>query len=122
MDLITLLQAAQDRDRVLKVRLVDHDLLEATLERGILFDVLAILGQRGRADAVQFAAGERRLEHVARVHRALGLAGADQRVDLVDEQDDAAFLLGQIRKHALEAVLELAAVFGAGDHGGQVEH
>ena len=71
-------------------RLVDDHRLEAPLERGVLLDVLAVLVQRGRADAVQLAAGEHRLEHVAGVHRALGRAGADDGVQLVDEQQDPA--------------------------------
>ena len=76
---VALLQAAQDRDRVLDARLADEHLLEAPLERGVLLDVLAVLVERGRADAVQLAARERGLEHVAGVHRAFGLAGADHR-------------------------------------------
>ena len=87
MDLVALAQAAQDRDRLLDRRLVDQDRLEAALERGVLLDVLAILVERRGADRVQLAAGEHRLEQVARVHRALGRAGADDRVELVDEQD-----------------------------------
>ena len=59
--------------------------LEAPLQRGVLLDVLAVLVERGRADAAQLAAGQRGLEHVGGVHRALGRARADQRVQLVDE-------------------------------------
>ena len=65
---------------------VDEHGLEAALERGVLLDVLAVLVERGRADGVQLAAGEHRLEQVAGVHGALGRAGADDRVQLVDEQ------------------------------------
>ena len=52
IDLIALLQAAQDGNGVLDRRLVDHDGLEAALEGGVLFDILAVLVERGRADAV----------------------------------------------------------------------
>ena len=69
---------------------LDEHRLEAPRQRRVLLDVLAVLVERGRADAVQLAARQRRLEHVGGVHRALGLAGADQRVQLVDEQDDLA--------------------------------
>ena len=55
----------------------------------VLLDVLAVLVERRRADRAQLAAREHRLEHVAGVHRALGRARADERVQLVDEQDDA---------------------------------
>ena len=51
MDLVALAQAAQDADRVLDRRLADHDRLEAPLERRVLLDVLAVLVERGRADA-----------------------------------------------------------------------
>ena len=85
-----LAQAAQDRDRVLHGRLVHHDRLEPPLQGRVLLDVLAVLVQGGGADHVQLAAGQHRLEHVARVHRALGRARAHHGVQLVDEQQDAA--------------------------------
>ena len=72
------------------VGLADQDRLEAALERRVLLDVLAVLVERGRADRAQLAAREHRLEQVGGVHRALGRAGADDRVQLVDEQDDLA--------------------------------
>ena len=64
---------------------------------------------------------KRRLEQVRRIHRAVGLAGADQRVHLVDEQDDAAIRRRDLVEHGLEPLLELAAVFRAGDQGAHVE-
>ena len=99
----------------------DQHFLEAALERGVLLDVLAVFVERGGADAMQLAARERGLEHVAGVHGAFGLAGADHGVQLVDEQDDLAFLLGEIVEHALQALFELAAEFGAGDQRAHVE-
>jgi len=48
-------QAAQDRDGVLDGWLADEDGLEATLERGVFFDVLAIFVEGCGADAVQLA-------------------------------------------------------------------
>ena len=81
-----LAQAAQDRDGVLDRRLVDQHRLEAPLQRGVLLDVLAVLVEGRRADHVQLAAGQHRLQHVAGVHRALGRAGADDGVQLVDER------------------------------------
>ena len=60
---------------------------EAPGQRRVALD-LAVLGQRRRADHPQLAAGQHRLEHVGGVHRALGRAGAEHGVQLVDEQDD----------------------------------
>ena len=121
MHLVALLQAAQDRYRVLDRRLVDQHLLETTLERRVLLDVLAVLVERGGAHAVQLAAGERRLEHVAGIHRPVGLAGTDHRVQLIDEEDDLPFLLGEFVEDAFHALLEVAPIFRSGNERAHVE-
>ena len=89
-DLVLLLEATQDRDGVLDGGLGNHHGLETTGERRVLLDVLAVFVERGRADRVQVATGERRLEDVAGVHGALGGTRAHDGVELIDEQDDLA--------------------------------
>ena len=121
MGLVLLLEAAQDRDRVLDRRLGDEHRLEAPRQRRVLFDMLAIFVERGRADAMQFAARQRRLEQVRSVHRPVRLAGPDEGMHLVDEQDDAASGGGDLVEHALQALLELAAIFRARDQRAHVE-
>ena len=96
-------------------------MLEPPLQRRVLFDVFPVFVQRGRADAVQFAPRERGFQHVAGIHCAFGRPGADEGVQFVDEQDDAAFLLGQVVEHGLHALLELAPVLGARDQRAHVE-
>ncbi len=118
---VLFLQAAQDGDGGLDARLAHDDLLEAALQRGVLLDVLAVFVERGRAHAVQLAARERGLEHVAGVHGALGLAGAHHGVQLIDEDDGLAFVLGEFVQHGLQALFELAAELGAGQQRGHVE-
>ncbi len=119
--LVALLEAAQDGDRVLDRRLADEDRLEAALERGVLLDVLLVLVERRRADRAQLATGEHRLEQVGGVDGALGGARSDDRVQLVEEQDDRAARLGDLLQDGLQALLELAAVLRAGDERADVE-
>ena len=57
-DLVLLLEAAQNRHRVLHARLAHEHLLEAAGEGGVLLDVLTVLVERGGADRVQVTAGE----------------------------------------------------------------
>ena len=121
VQLVALAEPAQDRDRVLDRRLADEHRLEAALQRGVLLDAFAIFVERGGADGVQLAAREHRLEHVAGVHGAFGRAGADDGVELVDEQDDPSRALRDLLQHRLEPFLELAAVFRARDHRAQIE-
>ena len=117
MNLVLLLQAAQDGDGVLHRRLADCDRLEAAGKRLVLLNVLAVLVKRRRTDGVKLAARERRLEHVARIERAVARgAGAHDGVQLVDEQDDLALGLLHLTQHRLQAVLELTAVLRTRHH------
>ena len=121
MLLVFVFQAAQDRDGVLDRRFGDEDRLEPAGECRVLFDVLAVFVERGGADAMQFAPRQRGFQQVGRIHRAVGLAGADQGVHLVDEQDDAAFGRSDLLQHGLQPLLELAAILGARDQRAQIE-
>ncbi len=118
---VLLLDAAQDRNRILDRRLADEDGLETPREGCVLLDVLAVLVERGGAHAMQFAAGQRRLQQVGRIHRAIRLAGTHQRVHLVDEQDDAALGGCHFREHRLQPLLEFAAILRTGDERAHVE-
>ena len=88
--LVAVAQTLEDLDGLLDRRLGHLDLLEAALEGGVALEVLAVLVHGGGADGLQLAARQRRLEDAGRVDGALGGAGADEVVELVDEQDDVA--------------------------------
>ena len=98
----------------------DLDRLEPALERGVLLEVLAVLVEGGRADGLQLAAGQHRLEDGGRVDRALGRAGADEGVDLVDEQHDVA-AGADLLEDLLQPLLEVTAVARPGDQRAEVE-
>src|SRR4051812_4429799 len=118
--LVAVAQALEDLHGLVRRGLVDADLLEAPLQGGVALQVLAVLVQRGRADRLQLAAGQRRLEDRGGVDRALRGPRADEVVELVDEQDDVA-ALGDLLHHLLEALLELAAVLRTGDQGREIQ-
>ena len=118
---VALAQPFEDLDRLVLAGRLDDDLLEASRQGVVFFDVLAVLVQRRRTDALDLAASQGRLEHVGRVDGAFRTAGPDQRVQFVDEQDRV-LRPAHFVHHRLDAFFELAAVLGAGDHHGQVEH
>ena len=98
---------AHHDDGAVLVRLLDLDDLEPAGERGVLLEVLLVLGPGGRGDRPEVAAGQGRLEQVGGVPLP-GLApGADQGVGLVDEQDDRHRRRLDLGDHLLEPVLEL---------------
>ena len=121
MSFVALLEAAKDRDRVLDGRLVDAHRREAALECRVLLDVLAVLVERGRADAAKLTAGQHRLQQVRGIDGAFGRAGTDDRVQLVDEEDHPAVALLDLGEDGLQALLELAPVLGAGEQRADIE-
>ena len=112
---VTLLQAAEDRDGVLLRRLVDHHLLETAFEGLVLLEVFLELVERRGSDGPQLAPRKGRFEDVRGIHRPRRLAGADQRVDLVDEEQYLALAGRNLLHDGFQTLLELALVLGACD-------
>ena len=118
--LVLLLDVVEDLDGLVHAGGFHEHLLEAALQGPVLLDVLAVLVQGGGADALDLTPRQSGLEHVAGVQRATGAAGAHDGVDLVDEEDHVRAVL-QLVHHRLHALLELAAVLGAGHQAGDVQ-
>ena len=118
--LVTLAKPPEDFDGLVHRRWFDHDGLEPPFECAVLFDVLPVLVERRRAHALQLTTGQRRLQHVAGVNRAFGGARTNQRMQLVDEQDDV-LVLGDFIHYRLQALFELPAILCAGNHSSHVE-
>ena len=113
-------QAREDPDRLLDRRLLDGDLLQPARERAVLLDVLELL-ERRRADDAEVAGRQDRLDQRRQIHRAAGgRAGADRRVNLVDEEDRPR-PCAERADDRLEALLEIAAEPRAGEQRAGVE-
>ena len=111
---------AQDAQRLLGACRLDQHALEAALEGRVALDVGPVFGERRGADGLQLAACEDRLEDVGRVEAPLRGAGADDRVDFVDEENRLA-RAPQLVEQLLHALLELAPEFRPGDERRDVE-
>lgn len=118
--LVAVAQTLEDLDGVLHRRLADLHRLEPALECGVLLDVLAVLVEGGGTDGLQLTAGQLRLEDAGGVDRALGGTGTDERVQLVDEQDDVTAGV-DLLEDLLEAFLEVTAVAAARHQRSEVE-
>ena len=118
--LIAVLDSHDDPDGVFFVRRRHFDGLKTPFQRAVFLDGFAVFGGSGCADALDFAAGERRLENIGGVERAFGRSGADECVQLVDE-DDGVLILHQLFHDGLEPLFKLAAVLGACDDERQIQ-
>jgi hypothetical protein len=113
-------EALQDLDGFLGRGLGDVDLLEAARQRTIPLEVPELAVGRG-ADAAYLTGLEQRLEHVRGVHGGtLGGPGAQDGVNLVDEEDRLV-ALAHGGHQRLEAGLEVAPIAGTRQHRAQVE-
>ena len=92
---------------------LNHDFLEAAFESAVFLNIDAVLIERCSADTLNLATGKCRFEHVCSVHRALSIACAYNRVNLVDKKYDVG-ILGEFIENRLYALLKFAAVFCAG--------
>ena len=108
--LVTFLQTSQDGDGTEFIRLIHHHCLESTFERFILLKVFLVFVQGCCTNGTQFSTGERRFQDVGSIHRTLTTTGTYQRVDLIDEEDDAAFRLRHLVDDALQAFLKLTLI------------
>ena len=118
--LVAVAQTRQNRHGFLLGGFAHLHRLEASLKRAVLFDVLVVLAQRGRADALNLTARQHGLEDVRSVDRTLGRACANDGVQLVDEHDDVA-VLPDLGHGVLQALLELAAILRARQHGRKIQ-
>ena len=108
--LVALFQSTQDGDGTQLVGLIDHHRLEAPLQGLVLLEILLILVERGGTNRPQLAARQGRLQDVGGVHGALATAGSHQRVNLVDEEDDAPLALGHLLDDTLQTLLKLTFI------------
>jgi hypothetical protein len=107
------LEAPQNIHRVLHRGLGDVDFLEAPRQRVVLLENAAVLVVGRGTDAAQLAVGQGGLDEVRGIHDAArSRTGADDGMNLIDEQNGAGLLL-DLGQHRLEALLEVAAVLGA---------
>ena len=114
-------ESLENPDGLFLCRLLDGDRLEASLKRGVLFDVFSVLIDGRRSDDLYLSAREGRLQDIGRIESPLCAACPDNRVQLIDEKKDI-FIFRDLADHIFNPLLEFAAVFCPRNHAGQIEH
>ena len=100
----------QNSDRFLLRGFAHGHRAESPRKRGIALDILSVFLQRCCADDLNFAAPERRLEEIRRVDCAFRRTCADDRMQLVDKQNDIT-ASADLLDHVAHALFKFAAVF-----------
>ena len=107
--LVAVLKTVDDRNGVVVVWLANVDRLETPLKCSVLLDMFTILFCRSRTNDLDFSTRQRWLQDGRGVDGALCGAGANDGVNLVNEED---VILGflQLSNNLLHAVLKLTAI------------
>mmetsp|Transcript_31284 Transcript_31284/g.91611 ORF Transcript_31284/g.91611 Transcript_31284/m.91611 type:complete len:270 (-) Transcript_31284:780-1589(-) len=121
MDLIPRLQSTENTDGILRRGLVDQHLLESSFQRLVLLNVLAILVVGRGTDASDLTTGQGGLQKVGRIHTPTGGTGTDNRVHLVNEENNFSLAFGDLLQNTLESLLELAPHGRSGHQSSEVE-
>ena len=119
--LVDAAQAAQDHGGLVGIGFTDLHQLEAARQGRVFFHVFLVLSPGGGGDGAQLAPGQRRLDEVGDIQPARLVAGPDQGVRLVDEEDDRLHGVLDLLHHPLEAFLELPLDRSAGLHGAEIQ-
>jgi hypothetical protein len=125
LDAVVLLEARLEPRRMDTVSLTEGSLTSTFWKRRdkgvVLLEHAAEFGIGRCADALQCARRQGRLEQVGCVHGAARCGtGADQGMDLVDEKDGVR-IVRQLLEDPLQALLEIAPIFGTGQQGAHVQ-
>ena len=115
-----LLESFEDQDGVLRQRLLDHDGLEPALESAVFLD-RAVFIHRRRADDPERSAGESGFQNIRSIQGPFRGSRADDRVHLVDEEDDLVLALRCFLDNVIEALFKFAPVLGTSDERTHVE-
>jgi hypothetical protein len=105
--------AAQDFQCLLWGRFLDIHLLKPAFEGCVLLDVKAVFRDGRRSDNADLPTGEGGFQDIRRIHRAPGLSGTHQCVNLVQKEDDVG-IRRSFLDDRLHAFLELPTIFCPG--------
>ena len=120
MRLVAVAQAFHNANGLFRGRFGNRKRLEATRQGTVLLKVLAEFFKRGSANNLNLATAQRRLQNSRSVNGTFGGTGTDQRVDLVDEQDNLAVVLHFLDAF-LQALFEFTAKLAARNQRGHVQ-
>ena len=119
VQLVALLQAAQNFEAQLQIRLADHHLLEAAVQCRILFHREPVILRRGGTDAAQVSPGQGWLQQAAGIGAAA--ITANNGVQLIDEQHHPGIGTTHLLEHRAQAFLELTTELGTGDQSPEIQ-
>ena len=108
--LISLLESAEYRERIITTWLLHWDGLEPAFEGSVFFDILTVFCEGCRTDDLHSTTGERWLQQISCIAGTLTSSSTDDSMELIDEEDDFSFGFFYLIDNSLESLLELSTI------------
>ena len=86
--LITRFDITQDLQSFFRRSRINDHFLETTFQRTVFLDILTIFIQSSSANALNLTTSQRRFQHIRRIHRPGSGTSANNRMNLIDKEDD----------------------------------
>gem|GEM_PF-6865395 len=100
---------------------VDIDFLESALESRILFDIFLVLSECCCADDTNLPPSHCRFEDISSIECPFGSSGSDNRMNLVDKENDFIFHLRCLIDNLFDSSFELSSILGSSNHPAEIE-
>mmetsp|Transcript_25836 Transcript_25836/g.52305 ORF Transcript_25836/g.52305 Transcript_25836/m.52305 type:complete len:446 (+) Transcript_25836:1725-3062(+) len=121
MQLVSRLQSTKNTDRILRTRLIHHNLLESTFQRLILLNKLPILINCRGTNTPKLSPRQSRFKKIRRIHRSRSGSRPYDRVHFVDKKNHFPIALLYFVNDALETFFEFSSHGGSGHEGTHVQ-
>ena len=99
---------------------INHNFLKTTIERSVLLNVLTVLIQGCRTNALNFAPSKCRFEHVGCVKASGCTACSNNRMQFVNKENDIGAFF-QLVHHRFHALLELTPILRSSYKGSKIK-
>mmetsp|Transcript_18369 Transcript_18369/g.25481 ORF Transcript_18369/g.25481 Transcript_18369/m.25481 type:complete len:252 (-) Transcript_18369:655-1410(-) len=106
MKFIPWLKTTKNTHSVLRTWLINHDLLETTLQSFVSLDVFSVLINSCSTNTVEFTTSQCWLQEIRSIHRSLSSTSPNDRMHFVNEQNDFSITLLNFLKNSLETFFE----------------
>ena len=121
MNFVLFFKASKNRNGILDTWLIDQHLLETPLKSRILFDVLTVFVKCRGTNTMELSSRQSRLQHIASIHRAIGLTRTDHGMELIDKKNDLPFKLGHLGQQCFHALFKFTTKLGACNQGRHIK-
>ncbi len=107
---VTVFKTSKNGNRIFYSRFFYHNRLETAFQSRILFNILTVFIQCGRTDTMKLATSQHRLQHIAGIECTVCLTCTNNRMQLINKQDDLSITVLHILKNGFQTLFKFTTI------------